>query len=177
MKKLYPVLFILLTTLSLSAQDFSIRGGINLATLRGDDVVASDNIVGWYIGPSVDLGLGVTSIDISLLYGRRGADDSMGNTSIKLDYLDIPVLLKFNLGIIYAEVGPYASILISATSGDLDIKDILSNADYGAMGIGGVALGNIAFELKYLLGFNDIWNDEMVNIKNGSFSFGLRYCF
>jgi hypothetical protein len=177
MKKLIPFLMILLCSAGLSAQVFSVRGGVNVATLRGDNVVATDNVVGWYFGPSVDLGLGLATIDVSLLYGRRGAKDGASGESTKLDYLDLPVLLKFNFGIVYVEAGPYASILLSATEGGTDIKELLKGADYGAMGIGGVALGDLAFELKYLLGMSDIIDDDTINIKNGSFSVGLRYCF
>lgn len=175
MKKLIPFFLLCLGALSLSAQDFSVRAGVNLASLRGDDVVDADNIVGYYVGPSMDLGLGITTLDLSLLYGRRGA--SSNDVDTKLDYLDVPLLLKFNFGIVYLEAGPYASILLSASEGDTDIKDRIKNADFGAMGIGGVSLGDLSFELKYLLGTTDIVEDDMINVKNGSWCFGLRYAF
>ena len=177
MKKLMPVLLFVILSLGLNAQNFSIRGGVNLASLSGDDVVDTDNVTGYYVGPAFDLNLGVVNLDIALLYGRRGGKFSSTQSSVKLDYIDLPVLLKFNLGPIILEAGPYAAMLLNASNGGIDVGDMVDNADFGLMAIGGVALGDLVFELTYTKGLSDVWKDELINLKNGSFSFGLRYCF
>ena len=95
-----------------NAQNFGFKGGYNYSSFNGD--VAKDNTLkglsGFYIGALLELPLGdVISLQPEVIYSRQGAAwereynlPIVGKTTlkndIKLDYLNIPVMAKVNLG-------------------------------------------------------------------------------
>lgn len=124
MKKI--LLFCLLCVLSVipaAAQlRFGVSGGIlmNNVSLSGDvkDVVA-DNYTGWYVGPTLEVGIPVVGIkfDASLHYAQNGAqitvrDNNTTQTSkLNSNYISVPMNVKFNFGIgslaaLYLSGGP-----------------------------------------------------------------------
>lgn len=120
MKKSLGIIFsmLLLSTLAASAQiAFGVKGGLNISQVHfSKDIVNSDNLTGFQIGPMVDftvplLGIGM---DAAILYSQKGLE--VDSKSHKTDYLDIPVNLKWKFGLPvlkgFLTAGPYASFRI-----------------------------------------------------------------
>src|SRR5574344_1538859 len=88
---------------------FGVKGGLNLASASLSDAWDAkgnaDNYTGFFIGPMVDItipiiGLGV---DGALMYSQKGAkisfDDDLGSTTFKQQGIEIPVNLKYSIGL------------------------------------------------------------------------------
>ena len=108
---------------------------------------------------------------------------------LKLDYLEIPVLVKY---MIPTEgkispcffAGPAVGMLMSAKYGDEDVKDFTKSIDFGvAFGAGvDVAMGEkgkLTFDARYTLGLANIVDEEGVDdkVKNANISFMVGYSF
>ena len=135
----------------------------------------------------------VVAIQPELLYSQQGAKYSESDGydgTFKLDYINVPVMAKFNLGENFAiEAGPQAGILISAkddyeSSGDSgvdDIKDDIKNIDYGAsFGISYDFDSGYVLGARYNLGFadiNDFSGSESFKNHNGVFQFYVGFKF
>ncbi len=134
MKKIVGIIAFVMafvTVQSAQAQfGFGIKAGLNVSKLKsGKDFFSSDNRAGFIVGPTAEftipvIGLG---IDAALLYNNRGikanssvpspddeATETAQSMSETLHYLDLPVNLKYTLGLgskfaIYAATGPQFS--------------------------------------------------------------------
>jgi hypothetical protein len=98
---------------------FGIKGGANIANAKFDkDVLKSDNITGFQLGPMIEtmFGKGGIGFDLALLYSQKGAKIEP-RTKLKNDYLDVPVNVKFKFGTPlvnpFIAFGPYASFRIN----------------------------------------------------------------
>ncbi|MES2523129.1 MAG: porin family protein [Gemmatimonadota bacterium] len=86
------------------AQRLSLIGGLTFSQLRGLDEVKSENRNGAMFGVSLNVPVGPTwALQPEALFlskgGRFGpASGAAGATDIRLDYLEIPVLLRRNFG-------------------------------------------------------------------------------
>ena len=115
MKKVLSLIALLIAmTLSLQAQGvkFGLKGGLNITKMSlSKDVFSSDNRAGFYVGPSskVSLPLGF-GVDIAALYDQRSADiepqsgasqstTATGDEKITQKSLNIPVNLRYNIGL------------------------------------------------------------------------------
>lgn len=121
MKKFWSILLIvaaLCVAVPSHAQfQWGVRGGVSLAkaSFKGGNL-KSDNFTGFFIGPTAEftiplVGLG---IDGSLLYsqtGLKGDDEMMKRQTLKRRSFEIPINLKYNIGLgsmlgIYIAAGP-----------------------------------------------------------------------
>ena len=91
---------------------FGVKGGVNLAKADfNKSDLKTDNFTGFFIGPMAEVtiplvGLGV---DGALLFAQRGV--KVGDESIRQNGLDIPINLKYTIGLgsalgIYVAAGP-----------------------------------------------------------------------
>ncbi|MCY6294701.1 porin family protein [Bacteroides fragilis] len=91
---------------------FGVKGGVNLAKADfNKSDLKTDNFTGFFIGPMAEVtiplvGLGV---DGALLFSQRGV--KVGDESIRQNGLDIPINLKYTIGLgsalgIYVAAGP-----------------------------------------------------------------------
>lgn len=91
---------------------WGVKGGVNVAKVTFDDkTFKSDNMAGFFIGPMAEFTIPVVGlgIDGSLLFSQKGI--KADNSAIKQYGLDIPVNLKYNIGLgsllgIYLAAGP-----------------------------------------------------------------------
>lgn len=78
-----------------------IMAGVNLARISGDETDALDSRTGWLGGVFVTFHLTNTfGIQPEALYSQRGASADAGSgvdATIKMDYIDIPVLLRYSV--------------------------------------------------------------------------------
>ena len=122
MKKIFGALMIAVCfgmVMPVQAQiHFGVKGGLNLSKASLSNVgdnFKKDNFTGFFIGPMAEftipiVGLGV---DASLLFAQRGikVSDEDGDITVKQNGIDIPVNLKYTIGLgnlagIYLAAGP-----------------------------------------------------------------------
>ena len=120
MKKIFGALIVILCMgLAVPTQaqiHFGVKGGLNLskASFSKRDF-KKDNFTGFFIGPMAEVKIPVVGlgVDAALLFSQRGIKLSEGSdeTSVKQNGIDIPVNLKYNIGLgslvgIYLTAGP-----------------------------------------------------------------------
>ena len=89
-----------------------VKGGVNVAKVTFvDTLLKSDKMAGFFIGPMAEFTIPVVGlgIDGSLLFSQKGI--KADNDAVKQYGLDIPVNLKYNIGLgsllgIYLAAGP-----------------------------------------------------------------------
>ena len=168
MKRIYLALLVLLAFIALPAQaqfKWGIKGGANVANVHFKDLpsnLKSENISGFHIGPMVEWTVPLVGVglDFSLLYSQMGMD--IGNTTIKSDYLDVPLNLKWKFGVpiakIYLAAGPFVGFRLGGAkiwdviSSQIDAKTFSAGLNMGA----GIELvKHLQVGVNYHLGMTD----------------------
>lgn len=201
MKKI--ILLIAVTTFTnaaftqLSLPKFGINAGINVSktTISGGGLsFSTSSLVGLRAGGFAEFQLGKNfELQPELQYSRMGgkidfsAFGESGNGSLNLDYLAIPVLVKYKIsetGLnVYA--GPQLGILMSAKGKALretteNLKDNFKSTDFA--GVFGAEYNfplGIILSTRYQAGFSNIGKDIDGDGKmtNSAFSFTVSYKF
>ena len=121
---------------------FGVKGGVNIAKVSFDkDVINSDNITGFHVGPMIDasFGEGGIGLDLALLFSQKGFDTD--DKSVKNTFLDVPVNLKFKFGIPlvnpYVAAGPYVGFRVAGSKvKDISYQDIKHQVKSKSFGAG-----------------------------------------
>jgi hypothetical protein len=195
MKRILVVLVVLMMfAVSASAQSskaLGIKGGVNLFKPYGDDVVSIDYYTSFAVGVFYYHAFSeIFVLQPELYYSVKGGKET-GDSVLKLSYIDIPVLLKFNLPLegkswapnLYA--GPYLAFLMGADVDGHDVKDYFSSTDFGlVVGAGAdfhLSEGKHLLELdfRYSMGFTKIYDADQQDIEafNNGFQFLLGFGF
>lgn len=109
---------------------FGLKGGLNITNFSlSSDIVESSNRTGFFIGPSMRIGLPVLPIgfDLSVLYDQRDAKVDDGTISQKS--INIPINIRYEIGLgsmagIYIAAGPQFGFNVG------DQKKIFSSSTY-----------------------------------------------
>ncbi|MFN8274138.1 MAG: porin family protein [Flavobacteriaceae bacterium] len=177
MKRIFVVLFVTCSLLTVHAQKskreegikLGIKGGLNVSNLSGDikDVA---------IRTSIHLGLLAEiivtdkfSIQPELMYSGQGATvTSTGGGRLKYDYVNLPVLAKFPVanGLSF-EAGPQLGFLVSAKYKTNDSNDKIEDTKTLDFGLG----GGLEYELKNGVIFQARYNLGLTNINSASDNF------
>jgi len=183
-KTLLVTAFAFFAFVGVQAQNFQFgaKAGANFASLNGDDVDDLDGKTSIHVG-------GVARISISeflavqpeILYSRQGAKDG-DDTTLFLDYINIPILVDFTLAEgLSLQGGPQIGININGIAKDEDSGNEIDIDDIETVDLG-VGLGaqyvlpmNLFFQARYVIGFSDIIND--VEAKNTVVSLSVGYFF
>ncbi len=171
---------------------FGVKGGVNFASVTGDDFDSPDSRTSFHVGVLAEFPLDpMFSIQAEVLYSGQGFEYDIPafvgedqHVEYQLDYINIPVLAK-----IYAtrglsfEVGPQFSFKVNEEidtnpNGD-DGDNVINEAESFDFGIaGGVSftteMGLFATG-RYTYGVTDIVKD--VNARNSVFQIGIGYKF
>ncbi|PTM09939.1 MAG: hypothetical protein DA407_04710 [Bacteroidetes bacterium] len=193
-KVIFICVICILTVLSCAAPMKIVpEAGMNFASVNGDNAESFDNRTGINVGVHVRTAA-TDQIDVQagLSYSQQGADygDDMYTGKYKLDYLNVPVMARFNVadGFIL-QAGPQIGFLMSAKdeyefdgdSGEEDVKDYLKNIDFGInLGAGYQFSGGFGIDATYNLGLTNIADSpdlSDVNWKNGVIQLRLSYAF
>jgi hypothetical protein len=129
---------------------------------------------------------GVVGVMGEILYAKKGFELS-GNTT-DLYYLEIPILLRVNVGssnknkgvIGYLLVGPAFDVNLKAQQNGIDVKDNYESLDIGILGGGGVEISRIILEARYNWGLMNVLKVTGIlpdDLKSQSFAFlfGVRF--
>ena len=191
MKKIALLLtFMLIGMTQAVAQNFGFKGGYNYSSLNGE--VANDSSLkgrsGFYVGALLELPLGdVISLQPELVYSRQGASweyKTLGTTTtkdLKMDYLNIPVMAKVNLGPLFLQGGVQFGFLVgkpevSYTAGNRRIsqtvdKDAYASFDFGVGAGLGVNLNQHFFvEARYTHSLTNALDPNNNSLKNAHIS-------
>ena len=192
-----------------------IKGGLkigaSMAKLHGDDVddltdfLGEDqkSRIGLCAGGFITFNItGMFAVQPEVLYVKKGSkyeEEILGETFklwIKLDYLEIPVLVKIMApspgGVNpYLFAGPVFALKLSSKmkaeyagdSEEVDIEDIKST-DFGLVigagvdfGFGASGMGKMTLDVRYSLGLSSISDFEGDDVKNGVFSLMVGFSF
>lgn len=212
MKKIAFLIIIAVCGLSqVRAQNFGVKAGYNYSTFSGEtsSISTIEGLSGFYIGGLVELPISnMLSIQPELIFSRQGVDLRQGlknfsirtdTSEIRLDYLNIPVMAKVNLGPIFLEGGVQFGFLVNKPKVDSYIanvylrnlldKDSYNSFDFGVGAGLGVKLNQHFFvETRYTYSLTNVFdpNDKHFksslisdgdNFKNSVFSIGLGMKF
>jgi len=191
--KYFPSLLvvIMLTFTGCSCHYYGFKSGLNVSTINGDGIGDTQPKLGLVAGGFAELCIDdYTSVQPEVLYSQKGVKYMNSNGydgTIKLDYIDVPVMAKFKVSnSIVLEGGPQFGLLLSAKdkyhsssdSGIDDIKDDISDLDFGAnFGLNYDLQNGWFFGARYNLGLSNINKNSDVNNKNGVFQFTVAYKF
>ncbi len=183
-----------------------VEGGINFANVSisgGGISISASNRTGWLIGGFVDVPLAKqVHFQPELLYSSKGAtasSDLVGTTGtghLRLDYLDIPLLVRFDVPmqgsnvVPFVYAGPQIGILLSAkdvftptggTEVTEDIKSDLSSTSWDLAFGGGVRVSRFLVDVRYAIGLSNIFGSNISaaggTMKNRVFSIMAGYKF
>ncbi|TGE14773.1 porin family protein [Hymenobacter elongatus] len=164
---------------------FGIKGGFNLADVYGDDkknFTGSSNSKTFHAGLYLQYGFNSRlSIQPELLYSRQGFQGKSTNTPTagtpttvndrRLDYLQVPVLLVFNiLDNVSVHAGPQVSLLTKVTEDGRERKIAnegniygysYTSFDYGLSAGAEARVGPARVGARYTAGFNEIIKDQL----------------
>jgi outer membrane protein W len=203
---------ILVATISFSinfssyAQNTSlgIKGGVNLANFRGEDVKDFDNrtafnfglVLNYSIAESAGLSLEADYASMGATYDGSILGISTGKYTTKLDYLRTTLLLNYYMGSSEMNIrpelfaGPYLGFLLDGQSkfedGDYsDVKNSYESTDFGAVFGAGLHLKIkegiwLVPDVRYNLGLSDITKGTIFgnnSTRNGVLSVNLGVTF
>ena len=161
MKRIITLLVLAVAmTMTVQAQGikFGVKGGLNITKMSiSKDVFDSKNKAGFFVGPTLKLSLPMGfGADIAALYDERSADveletsstvlpgenQSPTNETIKQKSIQVPVNLRYNIGLssvagIYLAVGPQfgfpvADKVFKTEFGEYRLKDANLSVNFGA---------------------------------------------
>jgi hypothetical protein len=191
------ILVMMLFAVSASAQSLKyigFKGGLNIFKPYGGDVGDAGYYYAYAVGGFYShIFNEVFVLQPEIYYSVKGGKetDEDGESTLKLGYIDIPVLLKVNFPMegkswapnLYA--GPYLAFLTGADRDGHDVKGAFKSTDFGLIiGAGadfemgeGKRLLNI--DIRYSIGFTEIYDISGQDIKafNNGFQFLLGYGF
>lgn len=177
------VLVVLLALLAIPANaqlKFGVKGGVNISSVHfSSDVLNADNVTGFQIGPMIETSLPLVGfgLDAAVMYSQRGMKTKSGisTTSIKTDYIDVPVNLKWKFGLpivkAYVAAGPYIGFRVGgdkiwdipgATFGQLEAKTFSAGLNFGA---GVELISHLQVGFNYGLGLTDNYSASKIDLK------------
>ncbi|TRW24775.1 PorT family protein [Flavobacterium zepuense] len=173
---------------------FGVKGGVNFATVTGDDFDSPDSRTSFHVGVFGEFPIAeIFSIQVEALYSGQGFDANFDGpdgdkAEVQLDYINVPVLAKFYIvkGL-SIEAGPQFSFLVNdefdfnpnSDNGDIDLADNGVDTQTFEFGVAGgltfqTEMGLFA-TARYNQGITDVVKD--VNVKNSVFQLGIGFKF
>ncbi|GAB3810945.1 porin family protein [Pontibacter rugosus] len=198
MRKQILGLALILLAGTASAQSIGIKAGLNYATFKGEDANGYDYRPGYTAGVTARHAFNdLVGIQAEALITSKGAKREFSTSGVeteerlRLNYLDIPVLLSLQASGLYFELGPQLSFLLkgkqiveatrsnSTVTTEVDITDNPYPIDFGyAAGVGYRSNSGIGIGLRYNGGFKDIDDEgafEGRERRHSSFQLTLSY--
>ena len=172
MNKRILVSLLLVATLAIgsaSAQiKWGVKGGFNMSALSFEGNIAhSSNNVGFYLGPTVKVGVPLTglSVEASALYNQFSADVLVDRgyeqivhdeTSIKVKQLAIPINVRYGIGLgsmasVFVFAGPQFAFNMADDIQSIDWKWKNTYTSFN-VGVGASLLTHLQFNVNYNIG-------------------------
>lgn len=176
-------LFIAVGTVSAQNINIGTKIGLNSYTINNDNNSDFDSRIGIHAGLLGHIHLNDDfALQPEIVYSMQGAKS--GNNELKLDYINIPVLVQYMFDNGFRlQAGPQLGLLINAKSennnSSNDVKDQFKSVDAGlSFGVGYVhPPTSFGIDARYNLGLNDISESSNVESTNRGFQIGIFYLF
>ena len=195
MRKVILVLVILIAVHATAQKvNFGVKAGLNVSMLTGskEQIMSSTN--GFFAGPFLELKLlEKFTVQPEFLFSAQGAKfkakDLTFNTTTKMNYLLVPIMVKYYpVKSLFIEGGPQVGFLMSAKqevedkitniSTSEDIKKATKGYDLSLnVGVGYDILDKVVAQMRYCIGLTDTSTLENTNLKNGVFQLSMGYKF
>lgn len=173
-----------------TSPSFGVKGGVNFANMKGDDIDDPDGRTSFHVGALVEFPMSdMFSLQVEGLYSGKGVEFALegsdgDKSELQLDYIDVPVLAKIYVTKgLSIEAGPQFSFLVNeefdlnpnSDDGDLDL-DEAESFDIGlAAGLTFQTDMGLFATGRYTYGFSDVYND--LDIHNTVFQLGIGFKF
>ncbi|MBC6991552.1 porin family protein [Hymenobacter sp. BT491] len=203
MKRSLSFLFALLLAGSAQAQ-FGIKAGLNMAVLDGSNINADTKYkTQYHAGAFYEYKIaGPLSLQPELLYSVQGTErkSDVEDYDTKLQYLNLPILVKLTAGPVFVEAGPQFGLLMTAKeAGTLlltpptptspaqygkvskQVDDQYKKGDFSLCAGLGVKVSSLLIGARFNAGLNDINDAKSVagvndpKLKNRVFQAYLGY--
>lgn len=174
------VLSVMFMALPAKAQiKFGIKGGLNISSVHfNSDILKADNVTGFQVGPMIETTLPLVGVglDAAILYSQKGleANTGLSKTSMKTDYIDVPVNLKWKFGLpivkVYLAAGPYVGFRVGgdkfwevpgSVKSQIKTKSFSAGLNFGA---GVELIKHLQVGINYGLGLTDNYSLETVDL-------------
>jgi hypothetical protein len=192
MKRVIFVCAVVLSSVLVNGQvSFGIKAGLNNSTLGGDDADLSGKKSNTGFNFGVMAGIPLSShfvfqpeIMYSANQGMEFRPTTTSETNYNLNYINIPLMLKYKSMGFYGEAGPYFGFLTAgniktktgSTTTENDIKDSFDGTDMGvALGTGYVMPSGFGFGVRYNMGLQNIYDATTPEFKNRFWQLNLIY--
>ncbi|WP_416442303.1 porin family protein [Leeuwenhoekiella sp. A16] len=199
MKKLIALATVLvLGTGAANAQEFvqfGVKGGVNFATITGDDFDSPDSRTSFNVGLLAEVPLSERfSIQPEVLYSGQGFDavrfdqdnalDNDQNVEYQLDYVQVPVLAKIYLvDGLSLQAGPSFNFKVNEEidsqpnddEGDFDLDSAQDFEFGGAAGLEYKFANGFLIQGRYNYGFTETFEDS--DAHNSTFQVGVGFMF
>ena len=190
MKKVLLMVALALTTLTMSAQEdskWTVKAGVGLSSVVGDDVEGVENIFSYKVGLSYDLGISENfSIIPEVEFANKGYKSEVVNGDINKFFLQIPVFAAYKFNVsdnmkLAIKAGPYVAYGLLGSdidwyNGDSDnIFDIDERFDAGI--IAGLSLDFEQFTvgIEYNRGLTEVEEDCDAYNQGFGVTFGYKF--
>jgi len=173
---------------------FGAKAGLSGANVKVSSI-NTDTKFGFYAGVLAEIKVSENfKVQPELFYSQMGFKetflidrdmDEWAKAIAALDYINLPVLLKYNYEGFSAFIGPQVGYLLSAkaktNSGTTDVKNSFESIDFsGVAGLGYTLPIGLGFDARYQLGFarlNKKNNEDDNPAKTRTYQVGLHYFF
>ena len=191
MKKKLSVMLVAMLVLLVSVParaefKIGVKGGVNISSVHfSKDILSSSNITGYNVGPMIEFVVPIVGIgmDAAVLFNQKGME--IGNESMRTNYLDIPVNLKWKFGLpaakIYLTAGPYVSFRLggdkiwNVIDSQLEAKSFGAGLNFGA---GVELIKHLQVGFNYGLGLTDNYSVNKIDLgKNRGWSITAAILF
>jgi hypothetical protein len=172
-------LFLAVASAQAQSLHFGIEAGEDSASFSGSDASQiSSSRTGLIGGAFASLGFGDLAIQPEVFYIRKGSQTSDGKGSFEVDYIEVPVLAKFYLGVPVLNpallIGPYAAFNTLAQAQNGIITNPTST-DWGGMVGAEISVDALSLSARWEVSLTNVTTDT--NIQNRSFDLLLGYSF
>ncbi len=175
------------TTQAQSNLKLGIKGGVNFANLSSSDAKEKKALTGINFGVFAKLPITNSfAIQPEMYFTSKGSEQTYqnafteGTAKFELDYIEVPVLLVFNLTHNFNfQLGPYASYLISSkvknvSDINFNFEENIDSGDFNKFDTG-IAAG-LGYDTKSF-GFGIRYNLGLVSVGKEKTYLGTKYVF
>ena len=198
MKKTFLLALLALVTTTGFSQTLGIKGGATYYTFSGSDAKDYEYRLGYTAGVMIQQHINdLVGVQLEALYTSKGGkiEYTSGNNEVqsshRLSYLDVPLLLHLSSSGLFFDLGPQVSFIAkgrhvrettsgtTTTTTKTDITDQPYSIDFGYVaGLGYRASSGIGLELRYNGGLKNIDDEglsEDIKRRNSGFNLMLSY--
>lgn len=183
------ILLIAGLTIQLKAQvlpEFGVKGGLNYATFNDTENV--EYKPGFLIGGYLNFKIPASpmSVQPEILYAQYGAKAEDADFEFDVNYIQVPVLLKFGFETPAAQpnvyFGPYMGFNTKAevenNDGSINLEDSAKDTEFGVVVGAGVDVSKLRLGLRYTAGLTNVADDDFNDsAKNGALALTVGIAF